>query len=83
MSDNTINPAQLEQLLTYASRRLGSTPEQLKAALEKGGLGGLSSALSAEQAAQAEEIIRNKEKAAQLLNDPQIRKLLETIFNNS
>lgn len=83
MSDNTINPAQLEQLLTYASRRLGSTPEQLKAAFEKGGLGGLSSALSAEQAAQAEEIIRNKEKAAQLLNDPQIRKLLETIFNNS
>lgn len=83
MSDNNMTPAQLEQLLAYAGRRLGRTPDQLKEAFEQGGLGGLSSALSAEQAAQAEELIRNKEKAAQLLNDPQIRKLLETIFNHS
>ena len=74
--DNAFTPAQMEQLLQYASRRLGTSPEQLKQAFQQGGLAGLSSAMSAEEAAQAEDLIRNREKAARLLNDPQIQQML-------
>lgn len=74
--DNAFTPAQMEQLLQYASRRLGTTPEQLKQAFQQKGLAGLSSAMSAEEASRAEEFIHDRDKAARLLNDPQIQQML-------
>ena len=86
MSDAKFTPEQLEKLLGYASRRLGSTPEQLKALFQEKGLGGLaqvSSAMTPEEAAKAQELVRDKDKAAQLLNDPQVRQLLSHLLSES
>lgn len=76
MADTSITPEQLEKLLVYASGRLGTTPEQLKAAFRQNGLAGLSSALSPEEAGQAEAVLRDREKAAALMQNPDIQRLL-------
>jgi len=80
MANNQFTPEQMEQLLNYASQRLGRTPEELKTAFQENGLAGLSSVMSADEAAKAQELIRNKEKAARLLNDPQIQQLLRQLL---
>lgn len=76
MADTQFTPQQMEKLLQYASQRLGSTPEQLKSLLEGKG----TEALPPEAAAKAQELMENKEKAAQLLNDSRIRQLLQQLL---
>ncbi len=80
MAQHAFTPEQLESLITYASRRLGTTPEQLKAAFQQGGLSGLSSALSPEEASKAEAMLKDKDAAARLMNDPQVQKLLAQLL---
>ena len=76
MNDPSFTPEQLDKLLTYAGQRLGTTPEQLNEAFRQNGLRGISSALSPNEAAQAEALISDKDKAAALLQDPAIQRLL-------
>lgn len=76
MNEPSFTPEQLDKLLAYAGQRLGTTPEKLKETFQKNGLKGLSSALSADEAAQAEALISDKDKAAALLQDPAIQRLL-------
>ena len=82
MAQQPFTPEQLEKLVNYASRQLGTTPDQLKAAFQQGGLSGLSNALSAEEASKAEELLKDKNAAAQLMNDPQVQKLLAQLLGN-
>lgn len=82
MDQSAFSPEQIEKLVNYASARLGASPEQLKAAFAKGGLGGVVSSLSAEEVDKAETLIQDKEKAAQLLNDPQVQQLLARLLGN-
>lgn len=83
MAKNAFSPEQMEKLVNYASAQLGTSPEQLKTAFAKGGLAGISSSLSAEDVDKAEALIKDKEKAAQLLNDPQVQKLLSQLLGNN
>lgn len=82
------SPEQLEKLLQYASARLHTTPEALKAAFQQGGLYGLSQQagpqgeLSPEIAAKAEALLHDKKKAAQLLDSPEIQQLLRQMGKN-
>ncbi len=76
MAEMNFTPDQLEKLVAYASKRLGTTPEQLKTAFQQGGLAGISAALSPEEAAKAEGLIGSKEQAAALMNDPAVQRLL-------
>ena len=77
------SPEQLEKLIAYASQRLGTTPDQLKTAFRQGGLAGLSDALSPEEATKAEAMLKDKEAAARLMNDPQIQKLLAQLLGGA
>lgn len=83
MAQNAFTPEQLENLIAYASGRLGTTPDQLKAAFQQGGLAGLSSALSAEEASKAEAMLKDKDAAARLMNDPQVQKLLAQLLGGA
>ena len=64
-------PAQMEKLLQVAAGRLGTTPEALRAAFQKGGLKGVSSALSPQQAQSLQS-----GQAEKLLEDPAVQRLL-------
>lgn len=83
MAQNAFTPEQLESLIAYASGRLGTTPERLKAAFQQGGLAGLSDALSPEEATKAEAMLRDKDAAARLMNDPQVQKLLAQLLGGA
>ena len=73
--NESFTPAQMEKLLQVAAGRLGTSPEQLRAAFQQGGLKGISAALTPQQAAKAEALSSDGQ-VEQLLNDPAIQRLL-------
>ena len=74
--NESFTPAQMEKLLQVAAERMGTTSDALKAAFQKGGLRGLSAALTPEDAARAEALLTDKDKATALLQDPAMQRLL-------
>lgn len=76
MNESAFSPQEMEKLLALAAGRLGTTPDALRTAFQKGGLRGISAALTPEDAAKAETLLADKEKAAALLQDPAIQRLL-------
>lgn len=83
MAQHAFSPEQLEGLIAYASRRLGTTPDRLKAAFQQGGLSRLSDALSPEEASKAEALLKDKDAAARLMSDPQVQKLLAQLLGEA
>lgn len=83
MAQQAFSPEQMEKLVAYASRQLGTTPEQLKAAFQQGGLAGLSDALSPDEATKAQALLKDKDAAARLMNDPQVQKLLAQLLGEA
>ena len=81
MSQNP-TPAQLQALLQYASKRLGTTPDQLIKTVQSGGLDELARNLSPADAARLQNLTKDKDKAEQLLNSPAARQLLEQAMRN-
>lgn len=81
MSQNNLTPDQLQALLQYASKRLGTTPEQLAKTVQSGGVENLQNSLSPENAAKLQSLMNNKEKAQQLMNSPKIQQLIQQILN--
>lgn len=77
------SPEQVEKLVNYASRQLGTTPEKLKAAFQQNGLAGLSNALSPDEASKAQALLKDKDAAAKLMNDPQVQKLLAQLLGDA
>ena len=71
-----ITPDQLQALLTYASGRLGMTPEQLQKTVQSGNLNTLSDKVSPELAAMAGD----REKMEQLLRSPAAQTLLQQLL---
>ena len=85
MAQPSMTPEQMEKLLAYAADRLGRTPEDLVAAFRQGGFGAITDRngqhpLSAGEAATAEELFRDREQAARLMNDPRVQELLSRII---
>ena len=78
MSQNP-TPAQLQALIQYASKRLGTTPDQLLKTVNDGGLDGLAKTLSPADAA---KLIKDKSQAEQLLNSPAARQILDQALKN-
>ena len=83
MAQHAFSPEQMEKLVAYASRQLGTTPEQLKTAFQQGGLAGLSDALSPDEANKAQALLKDKDAAAKLMNDPQVQKLLAQLLGDA
>ena len=82
MAQNAFTPEQLEKLVSFASQQLGTTPEQLKEAFAKNGLAGISSSLSKQDVSKAEALLSDKQKAAELMNNPQVQKLLSQLLGD-
>lgn len=89
MTDSQFTPQQMERLIAYASGRLGTTPAQLKTIFQQEGVAGLAGlvgqshgepVITEKEAAQAHQLLRDKEKAAQLLNDPKVQSLLQQLL---
>ena len=83
MAQHAFSPEQMEKLVAYASHRLGTTPDKLKAAFQQGGLAGLSDALSPDEATKAQALLHDKDAAAKLMNDPQVQKLLAQLLGET
>ncbi len=81
MSQNP-TPAQLQALIQYASKRLGTTPDQLLKTVNDGGLDGLAKTLSPADAAKLQSLIKDKSQAEQLLNSPAARQILDQALKN-
>ncbi len=87
---SSLTPEQIDKLVSLAGQRLGTTPEALKSLFQQQGLAGLVSLtdkgnrtlLSPDEAATASQLLQNKGKAEQLLNDPRIQSVLQKILDN-
>ena len=80
MGENKITQEQLQALMNYASKRLGTTPEKLAKTVQQGGIEGLTSSLSSQEASKVNEVLSDKKKAEQLLNSPEAQKLIQQLL---
>ncbi|MGI6264795.1 MAG: hypothetical protein ACOYJY_04930 [Acutalibacteraceae bacterium] len=80
MSQNP-TPAQLQALLQYASRRLGTTPEALVSAVNENGLQILADKLSPAEAAKLKSIAFDRAKAEEWLRSPTGQQMLRQALN--
>jgi len=69
-----ITPDQLQALLGYAAKRLGTTPEQLAATVQNGGL---SSLTSAENAKKIQDLAGDPKRLQQLIGSPEVQAFLK------
>ena len=76
MAENKLTPEQLQALVQYASKRLGTTPEKLQRTVQQGGVADVAAGLP------KEEVLSDKKKAEALLNSPQAQKLMQQLFDN-
>ena len=82
MGENKFTPEQLQALLQYASKRLGTTPEKLAQTVQSGGLSALSASLSPGDAAKLDAAVSDKKQAEQLLNSAEAQQLIQKILQN-
>ncbi len=71
-----ITPDQLQALLNFASKKLGTTPEKLAKTVTEGNPEDLTSRMDPQNAAKLHEILSDRSKAEQLLHTPQAQKLI-------
>lgn len=69
-------PAQLDAMLNTLGQRLGRSPDQLRAELSGGQLGGILNSMNSQQAAQLQSILNDPQKLEGILNSPQVKKML-------
>lgn len=74
-----ITPDQLQALLNYASRRLGTTPEQLAHTVQHGGLEAMAGGIGPDTARRVQELVGDPQQAQQFLNRPEVRALLQKL----
>lgn len=83
MPDNKFNRDQLYAVLQYAARRLNMTPAQMAEALSGGGIESLAARLSPENAATLQSMLRDRQKAEQLLESPQAQAIIQKLLGNT
>ena len=82
MSENKLTPDQLQALLQYASKMLGTSPENLVNSVNKSGPDAITSKLSGADAAKFQAVLRDKDKLEQLMSSPQAQQLLSKLLKN-
>lgn len=75
-----INNSEINNLLNGLSERLNTTPEQLRANLEKGNLGSVVSKMSSGQAKRLQKILDNPEQSEKILNSPQAQAIIKKLM---
>lgn len=74
-----MNENQMQALLKMAADRLHTTPEQLRAAAEKGDLNSVTGQTNNTQAEQLRRVLNDPEATKKLLSTPAAKKLLEAL----
>ena len=75
-----INNSEINNLLNGLSERLNTTPEQLRANLEKGNLDSVVSKMSSGQAKRLQNILDNPEQSEKILNSPQAQAIIKKLM---
>ena len=75
------NQNQLEALLKVAAQRMGTTPQALTAAAQRGDLSSLVAGSSGQDAAALQKVLSDPEAAKKLLSTPQAQKLFQMFGN--
>ena len=75
-----INNSEINNLLNGLSERLNTTPQQLKANLEKGNLDTVVSKMSSGQAKRLQKILDNPEQSEKILNSPQAQAIIKKLM---
>ncbi|MGN0462633.1 MAG: hypothetical protein ACI4HZ_09345 [Ruminococcus sp.] len=75
-----INNSEINSLLNGLSERLNTTPEQLRANLEKGNLDSVVSKMSSGQAKRLQKILDNPEQSEKILNSPQAQAIIKKLM---
>lgn len=73
------NKETLELLLQLASKKLGTTPEELKESIENGDLEKVKGSVRSSDAEKLKQIMQNPELASELLSTPQARMLMNLL----
>ncbi|MDD6644527.1 MAG: hypothetical protein PUE67_00450 [Oscillospiraceae bacterium] len=75
-----INNSEINNLLNGLSERLNTTPEQLRANLEKGNLDSVVSKMSSGQAKRLQKILDNPQQSEKILNSPQAQAIIKKLM---
>ncbi|MBQ9963749.1 MAG: hypothetical protein IJP14_01350 [Clostridia bacterium] len=75
-----ITPDQLQALLGYAAKQLGTTPEQLAQTVQNGGL---SSLTSGENARKIQNLVGDPQRLQQLMGSPEVQAFLKRITGDN
>lgn len=75
-----LNNSEINNLLNGLSERLNTTPEQLRANLEKGNLDSVVSKMSSGQAKRLQKILDNPEQSEKILNSPQAQAIIKKLM---
>ena len=71
---------QLNQLLQMASKKMGTTPEELKRKLSTNNVQDTLKGMSPNDAAKVQQVLSNPTLAKQLLNSPQAQAILKNMM---
>lgn len=74
-----VTPEQLQALLQFAAKRLGTTPEQLAKTVQEGGLSAVSDKLGADNVKKVTDLAGNPAQIEQFLQSPQVAALLKQL----
>lgn len=72
-------PSNMDKLLSAASEKLGTTPEKLKEALEKGNMNEAVANMSEQDKARLNSLLKNKELMEKLMNSKQAQEIKKNL----
>ena len=75
-----LNNSEINNLLNGLSERLNTTPQQLKANLEKGNLDSVVSKMSSGQAKRLQKILDNPDQSEKILNSPHAQAIIKKLM---
>lgn len=73
-------PSKMDGLLEMVGKKLGVSPEQLRSNLESGKLEQAMQNLPKKEAANVQNLLKDKKKVEQLMNTPQAKALYEKLM---
>lgn len=83
MDNNKLTEEQLQALVQFASKKLGTTPEKLAKTVQQGDFSSIASKMKPEGAAKLNALASDKGKAEKLVNSPEAQKLIQQLLHQS
>lgn len=80
---NQLNPQALNALLNIASKKLGTTPEQLQHQLQNGTFDQALGSMPKNEAVKLRQALSNPKTAEKILSSPQAKAIYEKLSKNS